>query len=324
MAPVSLSIIGYGIMGERLLRAALDHDPAVVTVAGVWDPSPVAMARLREGLPQVRHLASPDEAVAACDCLYVASPPSSHLEHAERGFAAGKAVFCEKPLSVDVTAGRAFAAGVAARKERAAVNFPFTSSFAVDQIRQWMTDGTVGNPTGVTVEIGFANWPRPWQVDAAAWLDATPQGGFTREVVSHFLFLTGRLLGPVTLGAHTVSYPEAGKSERAITAELTAGSLGISLTGTVGKTDKPDHNLWIIEGENGAVRLRDWAIAERRMPDGSWQEAPDAMPNEKARPLVLRRQLDQVAALTRGEPQKLASIAEALAVQEIVETILKG
>ncbi|MFX8715926.1 hypothetical protein ABTM38_19850, partial [Acinetobacter baumannii] len=54
------------------------------------------------------------------------------------------------------------------------------------------------------------------------------------------------------------------------------------------------------------------------------QEAPDAMPNEKARPLVLRRQLDQVVALTRGEPQKLASIGEALAVQEIVETILKG
>lgn len=324
MAPVSLSIIGYGIMGERLLRAALDHDSAIVSVAGVWDPSASAMARLREGLPQVHHFASPDEAVAACDCLYVASPPSSHLDHAERGFAAGKAVFCEKPLAVDVVAAKAFAAGVVARKERAAVNFPFTSSFAVDQLRQWMTDGTIGTPQKVTVEIGFAAWPRPWQVDAAAWLDATPQGGFTREVVSHFLFLTGRLLGPLKLGQHTVSYPEAGKSERAITAELTAASLPITLTGTIGKTDKPDHNLWIIEGTEGAVRLRDWAIAERRMPDGSWQEAPDAMPNEKARPLVLRRQLDQVVALTRGEPQKLASIAEALAVQEIVETILKG
>lgn len=324
MAPVSLSIIGYGIMGERLLRAALDHDPAVVTVAGVWDPSPTAMARLREGLPQVRHFATPDEAVAACDCLYVASPPSSHLDHAERGFAAGKAVFCEKPLSVDVAAARSFAAGVAARKERAAVNFPFTSSFAVDQLRQWMTDGTVGTPQAVDIEIAFAGWPRPWQVDAAAWLDATPQGGFTREVVSHFLFLTGRLLGPLALGRHAVSYPEAGKSERTITAELTAASLPIRLAGSVGTTDKPDHNLWVVEGSAGAVRLRDWAIAERRMPDGRWQEAPDAMPNEKARPLVLRRQLDQVVSLTRGEPQKLASIGEALAVQEIVETILKG
>lgn len=324
MAPVSLSIIGYGIMGERLLRAALDHDPSVVTVAGVWDPSPAAMARLREGLPQLRHFASPDEAVAACDCLYVASPPSSHLEHAERGFAAGKAVFCEKPLSVDVAAARAFAAGVAARKERAAVNFPFTSSFAVDQLRQWMADGTIGTPRKVTVEIGFAAWPRPWQVDAAAWLDATPQGGFTREVVSHFLFLTGRLLGPLKLEQHSVAYPEAGKSERAITAGLSAASLPVTLAGEVGATTKPDHNLWIVEGERGAVRLRDWAIAERRMADGTWQEAPDAMPNEKARPLVLRRQLDQVAALTRGEPQTLASIGEALAVQEIVETILKG
>lgn len=324
MPPVSLSIIGYGIMGERLLRAALDQDPGLVTVAGVWDPSAEAMARLRDGLPQVHLFASAEEAVAACDCLYVASPPSSHLEHAERGFAAGKAVFCEKPLSVDVAAAKAFAAGVAARHERAAVNFPFTSSLAVDQIRTWLADGTVGSPQKITVEIGFADWPRPWQVDAAAWLDARPQGGFTREVVSHFLFLTGRMFGPLKLGTHTVSYPEAGKSERAISAELTAASLPITLTGGVGTTDKPDHNLWIVEGDQGAVRLRDWAIAERRMTDGSWQEAPDAMPNEKARPLVLKRQLEQVAALTRGEPQKLATIAEALAVQQIVEKILAG
>ena len=29
-----LGFIGFGIMGERLLRAALNHDTAVVTVSG--------------------------------------------------------------------------------------------------------------------------------------------------------------------------------------------------------------------------------------------------------------------------------------------------
>ena len=46
------------------------------------------------------------------------------------------------------------------------------------------------------------------------------------------------------------------------------------------------------------------------------------MPNERARPLVLRRQLMAVAAMTRGEAHGLATVAEALAVQEVVEAVL--
>ena len=45
-------------------------------------------------------------------------------------------------------------------------------------------------------------------------------------------------------------------------------------------------------------------------------------PNEQARPLVLARQLDKVAALTRGAAQDLATLDEALRVQEQVEAIL--
>ena len=40
------------------------------------------------------------------------------------------------------------------------------------------------------------------------------------------------------------------------------------------------------------------------------------------RPLVLKGQLDKVAALTRGEPQNLAMPREALEVQEVAEAIL--
>ena len=44
------------------------------------------------------------------------------------------------------------------------------------------------------------------------WLDRREEGGFTREVVSHFLFLTRRLLGPLGLLESTVSFPEEGRS----------------------------------------------------------------------------------------------------------------
>ena len=40
------------------------------------------------------------------------------------------------------------------------------------------------------------------------------------------------------------------------------------------------------------------------------------------RPLVLKGQLDQLAALTRGETTDLATLREAPEVQEVVEAIL--
>jgi hypothetical protein len=48
------------------------------------------------------------------------------------------------------------------------------------------------------------------------------------------------------------------------------------------------------------------------------------MPNERVRPLVLRRQLEAVAQMTRGEPHHLATVQEAFEVQTVVEAILKG
>lgn len=317
--PVALGIIGAGIMGERLLRAALDHAADYVRIAGIWDPAASAMARIAGALPDVPRAENAGALIAASDCVYVASPPATHLAHARAAIGAGKSVFCEKPLSVDVADSRAF---VAEAGGRGAVNFPFASSFGVERLRGWIAEGVIGAPRRLRIEVGFRVWPRPWQQDAASWLDGRAEGGFTREVVSHFLFLSRRLVGPLGGLTATADYPVPGKSERAIDAILRAGALPVELKGRVGATDKDDHNLWTLEGEEGAVRLRDWSIAERRGDDGHWTPDPDAVANEKARPLVLKRQLAAVAAMTRGEAHHLATLQEALDVQEVVEAII--
>jgi predicted dehydrogenase len=318
---LSIGLIGAGIMGERLLRAILDQQPTLLRVSGIWDPAPSAMARMAEHFPAIAQPADAPALIAASDCVYIASPPAFHLGHARAALAAGKAVFCEKPLAVDVADARAF---VAKAGDRGAVNFPFASSLAVATLQDWIAQGAVGTPTRIAIEVAFATWPRSWQADAAAWLDAPAQGGFTREVVSHFLFLSRRLLGRLHGLEASVQFPQAGKAERAIDARLMAGEVPVALTGSVGTTAKDDHNIWMLEGDKGAVRLRDWSIAERRLPDGSWQSAADALPQEQARPLALKRQLEGVARLTRGEPHHLATLAEALEVQEIVEAILQS
>jgi len=302
-----------------MLRAAIEHATDSVHVTGIWDPSAVALARIGAELPGIAHFPSAEALTAASDCIYIASPPASHLALTGMALAAKKAAFCEKPLASDVAAAHAFVTANATA--RAAVNFPMATSFAAERIRAWLAEGAIGTPTALEIDVAFANWPRGWQMAAASWLDARPEGGFTREVISHFLFLSHRLFGPLAVLEATADFPDPAHSERRIAATLTAGQIPIKLTGAVGTTEKDDHNTWTLTGTTGAIRLRDWAFAERLL-DGQWHPDAAAMPQDTARPLVLKRQLAGVAALTRGEPHPLATLSEAFAVQRAVEAIL--
>jgi len=319
---VALGLVGFGIMGERLLRAALAHAPSVIRPVAVWDPSPAAAARLAEIAPGLPMLDSAAAVIAACDVLYIASPPSSHIAHAEAAFAAGKAAFLEKPLASDLAEARRFVAAAEARGARAAVNFPMASSPAVAQLSAWRAG--IGAPGTLSISADFATWPRGWQQAAASWLAKREDGGFTREVLSHFLFLTRRQLGPLTLTSAQATYPAGDGAETAIRAEMTAGGVPVTVTGSVGRTTADETNEWRLSCQGGAIRLRNWSIAEKQAEDGAWATAPDALPNETMRPLVLQGQLDKLAALTHGEATNLATLREALEVQEVVEAILAG
>jgi len=313
-----LSIIGLGIMGERLMRAALNH-PGTEVVA-VWDPAPNAVARLAAITPHIPMSTSATQAIGAGQAVYVASPPASHIAHGRAVLEAGRSLFLEKPLASDLVVARAFVAE--ARGQRAAVNFPMASSPATAQLRAWLPD--IGAVRDISIVVAFAAWPRAWQSAAASWLAQRAEGGFTREVVSHFLFLAQRIGGPLALLEARADFPEGGGSETSIWARLTAGDIPVALDGAVGTTEAEDHNLFIVTGERGSVRLRDWSFAERLGADGLWHPAPDALPNPQMRPLTLARQLDKLAALTNGARVDLASLEEALAVQEAVEAILAG
>jgi predicted dehydrogenase len=313
-----LAILGFGIMGERLLGAALAH--AGTEVAAVWDPSPAAAARLAAipGAPAMA--ASAEAAIMAAEAVYVAAPPAAHIPHGRAALAAGRSLFLEKPLAADLAEARAFVAEAAGA--RAAVNFPMASSPATARLLDWLPE--IGPPREITIQLAFAAWPRGWQQAAAPWLARRAEGGFTREVASHFLFLAQRIGGPLALIEGGARFPAGDGSETAVSARLTAGVLPVALEGGVGTTTADDHNLFVVRGPAGAVRLRDWSIAERQGPDGAWHPDPAARPNAEMRPLTLAGQLDKLAALTRGEATNLATLAEALAVQEAVEAILAG
>ncbi|WP_417519968.1 Gfo/Idh/MocA family protein [Minwuia sp.] len=322
---MKLGIIGCGIMGERILRVARDTPALGVTVSGVSDPSADRRSELGAEFPDLPITPTVEDLIAEAECIYIASPPATHLAHARQAIAAGRAVFTEKPLAVSVQDAEAFAALVEAEGARAAVNFIFASSPAVHQLHRWIGDGTVGQAQSVEILTAFAAWPRPWQMDASGWLSGPAEGGFTREVVSHFLFLTRRTFGPLALLSSSARYPVSGKAETGIQAQIMAGDLPVSIQGTVGETDLPDHNIWQLNGTSGSIRLRDWSFAERlNERTGEWEGAPDAASHEEMRPLILQGQIGKLNALVAGDENDLATVQEALDVQRVVEAMLQS
>lgn len=325
MSDIKLGIIGCGIMGERILRVVLNSDDLGVSLAGVFEPSTKRRAEIAEAFPNAQLTESRDELLGNSDCIYIASPPLTHLDHAYAAMKADCAVLTEKPLAVSVEDSEAFA-GMAGRPGmRTAVNFIFASSPAAQKVQDWIAEGAVGEPQSVNIEVAFARWPREWQDGAASWLSGSEEGGFLREVVSHFLFLTHRAFGPMTLKSSAIRFDRPGLSEAAVNAELESGGLPVMISGSVGTTDHSDHNIWEVSGTGGKVRLRDWSFAERWNSDSqAWEGDPDALPHEEMRPVILRGQVGKLPALVGGKQTDLATVREALDVQRIVESILSG
>lgn len=320
MTVIRVGIVGLGIMGRRMAQRMADHGRFAV-VAG-WDPSAEASALGAETAPGMV-AAEGVEALCAradVDLVYIASPPRHHLPQARTAFAAGKAVLCEKPLSVDLDDAAATVALVERDGCRAAVNYVLASAPAVVEAARLIEDGSIGAVRGAALSVGFREWPRPWQAAAAPWLAGRAEGGFTREVASHFLFVLRRLLGPLEVVESRPEWPtDPTLAERDLLATLTAGGVQVHVSGHVGRIAADDKNELVLTGERGALRIFDWRHLEAA-DRGGWKPVREA--REAGAPGTA--QLDAVAAWMDGKPHPLASFREAWDVQRCVEEMLEG
>ena len=317
----AIGIIGLGVMGERMLVNMTAH--GIHRVVAAWDPDEHRLRQLTRLHPTARPAASAEALIrdSEVECVYIASPPASHLAHAAQAFTAGKAVFCEKPLSVDLSEGAAAAERVEREQLRAAVNFPFSSAPATRMIHEILAAGELGRIDRVEIATHFARWPREWQSAAASWLAHRGEGGFMREVVSHFLFLTQRELGPVAIRDAQIIYPDDGMTaETNVAASLLAGAVPVTLSGGVGTTPEADANSWTVFGERGALRLYNWYSLQRRHGEGAWEAIEFGRGTDRQRSYMA--QLDGLAHMLEGKPHTLATFREAYQVQNAVEALL--
>jgi len=98
-----------------------------------------------------------DEMLAdpAVDAVYVATPHPFHKGHTVMALNAGKAVLCEKPMSVNAGSVAEMAA-VARDKGLFLMEAMWTRYLpTMVQARQWIAEGRIGQPMVVTADFGF-------------------------------------------------------------------------------------------------------------------------------------------------------------------------
>ena len=312
----SIGVIGLGIMGRRMIANVIKHFR--LAISGAWDPDSRACADAAAETPDLAIMADADAVIARADLIYVATPPLWHREYADRAMVAEKPLYCEKPLGIDVESSRDLVATLDNSYTPNVVNFIQASSRAVTLTKERVDNGALGEIIGVDIIVHFSRWPRDWQADAD-WLRFRDQGGYTREVLSHFIFVTQRLLGPAALITSCPVYQDDPElCETHISAVLDCGGVPISVLGTSGGAG-PDRVEMTVWGSERSHRLHDWFFLQSSN-GGDWmQEFPEV---EDPRVESFGLQLDNVAAWMDGEPNALASAADALGVQELVEAML--
>ncbi|SER16058.1 Predicted dehydrogenase [Lentzea xinjiangensis] len=299
--PIRLAVVGLGAMGTRMLTAALAH-PGYTVVAGV-DVVPRAL--------DVPVVASLDEVLSDVDAVYVATPPASHAALVLSAFDAGKAVFCEKPLAVDLGEARGMAEAAAGRPN--AVNFALSDMAATLEVERRLPE--LGPLRGVEIRLQFPRWPRAFQAEAA-WLARSEQGGFVREVLSHFVYLTDRLLGPLTVESVSSDCPEAGAAEVAARGLLRGSGVPVHVSAFSGLAG-PEVYEWTVWGTTRSLRLTQWADLSSS-DGGAWEPVPVERTGSDHSRLTLFAQ-----AVRGGHPRDLADFASGLRVAEVVEAFLR-
>ena len=299
----------------------LMHAHPHFSVHAFCDPSADMLDKAKELAPHAARYQVCEEMVSAqpLHCVYIASPPASHLGYVQTCFDYRLPVYCEKPLAISTNEAASVVTRSRQEQQNVVVNFPFASTPSLAFILNELSDdGMIGTIQSIDIYGRFKIWPRPWQAEAT-WLARREEGGFAREVLSHFLFATLRIVAAdLVLESKSTSYPgDPTLCETHLDAMFTANKIPVSVSMGVGG-DRDDENRLTVTGTRGTLRMRDWYEGDVLI-NGTFRPM-ELGPDPRA--ATMKRQLDNVSSFLGQRPHSLATLEEAFHVQQHIESLL--
>jgi myo-inositol 2-dehydrogenase/D-chiro-inositol 1-dehydrogenase len=202
---VRLGLLGCGGRGRNVMGSFLENTSGVLTAIGDMFPDNLEEGKkeldavsAKFGKPAVdaAHLFKGPKAYEALfaskdvDAVYIATPPFFHPMHGEAALAAGKHVYLEKPVGVDVPGAKkvmALGETAKAKKLSLAVGFQIRHASAYVELAKRIHEGQIGQPVSGAIHYFASAIKRP------DWPNATPAERRLRNWV-HDIALSGDII----------------------------------------------------------------------------------------------------------------------------------
>jgi len=274
MKTLGVGVIGFGFMGKthtygyRNIPLFYDPAPAKLRLVGVADVIPERAQQAAEmggfefGTTDWRDLIARDD----IDVISICSPNSQHADQILAAIAAGKHIYCDKPL---VVTPEDIARVEAALKDyrgvgQVALQYHFFP--ATLRAKQLIDEGFIGNVIGFRgayLHSGSVDAKKPM-----GWKQLKSEGGgVLQDLGSHIFELLDYLIGPISevMTETRILYPERpnGKGEivpveaddqMLMMAKLANGAVGVLEASKIA-TGTEDELRFEIHGDKGALRF---------------------------------------------------------------------
>ncbi len=201
---VGFGLLGAGRIGQVHAKAiSANTDGRLVAVADAYLPAAESVAALHDcSVGSLEEIAAAND----IDAVVICTPTDTHSDLIERFVRAGKAVFCEKPIDLDVDRVKACLKTVADANGKLMVGFNrrFDPSFGA--VRRAIDDGTIGRVEQVQITSRDPGPPPAQYIKSS--------GGIFRDMTIHDFdmarFLLGEEISAVTATGSVLVDPEIG------------------------------------------------------------------------------------------------------------------
>ncbi len=277
MKRIGIGLVGYGgigkihTLGYRTIPLYYPNKLPEVRLAAVCTGHPeTAESAARDGgfsawYDTIEELIS-DDSVDVVDC---STPNNSHREIIAAALAAGKSVYCEKPLAVSGSEAREILKAAGTKSDRVGMTFNYRFIPAIMRAKALIAEGALGEIYNFRAEYlhtGYQDPNRPFSWRMRADLSG---GGALLDLGSHVIDLARHLLGEfdsvlATTHTYITERPVAKGSSDTATVEvddaawfqtkMASGALGTVEVSRFATGTLDDLNLRI-EGSRGALKF---------------------------------------------------------------------